>query len=245
MNELIEFLLREVPEHAKEIQSDIRLLLSSIENTIKEKTLSLIREEDYTKTDEYISMLRKLEKINDEISELEEMFGAKNAQEQDNNDDCNRELISTKKEVSKNRDDCKVDESVSHNLSEDYTNKKPVAFSLEENRYPVKSWKNMLQTVCEILNQKNSKVFDSFVMDEDMQGKSKYHFAHANKKMFDGKKVPESNVYIETHYNANNTCSVIAKMLEKYDIPIDSMQIYLKYDYSPRHNNNDNTKKRK
>lgn len=157
MKELIDFLLRETPGHAKEIQSDIGLLLSSLENahsTIEGIMPSI--DGDYAKIGEYYTMSRRLKKINDQISDLEKMFGICNVQEQDDDD----ELDSLEKGSSVNYSDYKVDESISHGLFENYTHKRPVAFSLDGNKYSVRDWKQVLRIVCEVLNQRDSKLFD-------------------------------------------------------------------------------------
>lgn len=238
MKELIEFLLRETPGHAKELQSDIGLLLSSIENTQSaiEGMMPSING-DYAKIGEYYTMSRRLKKINEEVSDLEKMFGTKSAQDQEDEE----ELKSMQKGSSTNYDDYKVDESISHGLFENYTHKRPVAFSLEGNRYSVRDWKHVLRIVCEVLNQKDPKLFDSFVRDENMQGSTRTYFAYTDDRMNNGKRISGSNVYIETNHNANGICSVIANMLEKYNIPVTSMQIYLRSDYTPLHTDTENS----
>lgn len=240
MDKLIEFLLRETPSHAKELQSDLGLLSSSIENTQSAiEGMMQTLDDDYSKIGEYYTMSRRLKKLNDELSELEKLFGTKNAQEQEDDD----ELNIIQKSTQTNYSDYKVDESVSHGLFENYTHKRPVAFSLEENRYSARDWKQVLRIVCEVLNQKDSKLFDSFVRDKDMQGSTRIYFAYTNDRMYDGKRVSGSNVYIETNHNANGICSIITNMLEKYNIPVTSMHIYLRSDYTPLHSDENDVKK--
>ena len=152
IDKLIDFLLRETPGHAKELQSDIGLLLSSLENTQSAiEGLMPTLEDNYSKIGEYYAMSRKIKRINEKISEIEKMFGIKNAQEQEDEE----ELESIQKANSTNYDDYRVDESISHGLFENYTHKRPVAFSLEENKYSVRDWKHVLRIVCEVLNQKD------------------------------------------------------------------------------------------
>lgn len=236
IDKLIDFLLRETPGHAKELQSDIGLLLSSLENTQSAiEGLMPTLEDNYSKIGEYYAMSRKIKRINEKISEIEKMFGIKNAQEQEDEE----ELESIQKANSTNYDDYRVDESISHGLFENYTHKRPVAFSLEENKYSVRDWKHVLRIVCEVLNQKDSKIFDSFVRDKDMQGSTRTYFAYTDDRMNNGKRISGSNVYIETNHNANGICSIIANMLEKYNIPVTSMHIYLRSDYTPLHIDNE------
>lgn len=238
IDKLIDFLLRETPGHAKELQSDIGLLLSSLENTQSAiEGLMPTLEDNYSKIGEYYAMSRKIKKINEKISEIEKLFGVKNAQDQEDED----ELKTIQKANQTNYNDYKVDESISHGLFENYTHKRPVAFSLDGNKYSARDWKQILRIVCEVLNQKDSKMFDSFVRNKDMQGSTRIYFAYTDDRMNNGKRISGSNVYVETNHNANGICSIIANMLEKYNIPVSSMQIYLRSDYTPLHMDNESS----
>ena len=212
IDKLIDFLLRETPGHAKELQSDIGLLLSSLENTQSAiEGLMPTLEDNYSKIGEYYAMSRKIKKINEKISEIEKLFGVKNAQDQEDED----ELKTIQKVNQTNYNDYKVDESISHGLFENYTHKRPVAFSLDGNKYSARDWKQILRIVCEVLNQKDSKIFDSFVRNKDMQGSTRIYFAYTDDRMNNGKRISGSNVYVETNHNANGICSIIANMWEK------------------------------
>lgn len=235
MQELIEFLKREMPNYAKDIKSDIGLLLSSIEttaNTIKDAIPSLNK--NYSKIGEYYSMSCRLKDIKEQLSEIENYF---DENQEFNICEYDDELVDINTNHEKiNYDDYKVDQTIPHGLFENYTYKKPIAFSLDGIRHPVRDWKHILRIMCEILNQKNPTIFESFVKDEDMQGNSRRYFAYTNERMYSGRKVSGSNVYIETNHNANGICNIIADMLEKYNIPIASVQIFLRSDYTLLHN---------
>lgn len=241
MQKLIEFLLKETPGHAKEIQSDIGLLLSSIENTQSaiEGMMPAIDKGDYAKIGEYYSMAHRMGKLREQIAEIEEYFGVKESIPQEDEEELKDLPIMEKKDY----DACRVDETVAHGLFENYTHKRPVAFTLEGNRYSARDWKQVLRMICELLNQKDSKIFDSFVRDKEMQGSTRTYFAYTDDRMYNGKKVSGSNVYIETNHNANGICSIIANMLERYNIPVTSVQFYLRSDYTPLHIDEENVKK--
>lgn len=241
MQEVIEFLLRETPNNAKELQSDLGLLLSSIENAQRtiEDSMASIDSHDYSKIGEYYSMSMRLKKINKQILELEQLFGVKDAQEKEDEE----ELLAIEYSEPRNYNNYKVDSSVSHGLFENFTHKRPIAFSLDGTKYSAREWKQVLRIVCEVLNQKDSKLFDSFVRDKDMQGSTRTYFAYTDDRMNDGKKISGSNVYIETTHNANGICSIIVNMLGKYNIPVTSMKIFLRSDYTPLHKDKEDVKK--
>ena len=241
MQKLIDFLLRETPGHAKELQSDIGLLLSSIENTQSaiEGMMPSIDKGDYAKIGEYYSMAHKMGNLREQIAEIEAYFGETVTIAQEDEEEL-KDLPNVEK---KDYDACRVDETVAHGLFENYTHKRPIAFVLEGNRYAARDWKQILRMICELLNQKDSKVFDSFVRDRDMQGSTRTYFAYTDDRMYNGKKISGSNVYVETNHNANGICSIIANMLERYNIPVTSVQIYLRSDYTPLHTEDEIVKK--
>lgn len=85
---------------------------------------------------------------------------------------------------------------------------------------------------------KNHAQFESIVMEKDMQGKTRAYFSN-NKEvytaMYDGRKISNSNIYIETTHSANTICDIVSILFRKYRIPYAALQIYLKADYTPLH----------
>lgn len=242
MKELVEFLLDEMPHHAKELQSDIGLLIGSMENTQSaiEGTMPTIEKSNYAKIGKYYSMAHKMGNLIEQLTEMQQYFGTEVTILQEDEE----ELIELSNIDKKDYEACRVDETVTHGLFENYTHKRPIAFALEGKRYSIRDWKQMLRIVCEILNQKDSKLFESFVKDKDMQGNTRMYFSYTDTRMYNGKRISGSNIYIETNHNANAICSIISNMLEKYDIPVAAMQIYLRSDYTPLHKkDNENVKK--
>lgn len=92
--------------------------------------------------------------------------------------------------------------------------------------------------ICEIMYNKNHAQFESIVMEKDMQGKTRAYFSN-NKEvytaMYDGRKISNSNIYIETTHSANTICDIVSILFRKYRIPYAALQIYLKADYTPLH----------
>lgn len=239
---LVEFLLRETPSHAQELKSDIGLLLSSLENTQSavEGMLRKIDKYDYAKIGEYYSMADQLRSIREKVNELEQSMTTVDSAEQEDEE----ELQGVPNENKLNYSDYKVDNTVPHGLFENFTHKRPSGFVLEGNKYSARDWKQILRIVCEVLNQRDKKIFDSFVRDKNMQGNTRVYFAYTDDRMYNGRKISGSDVYVETNHNANGICSIIGNMLEKYEIPVTSIEIYLRSDYSPLHNDNENEKKK-
>lgn len=241
-DKLVKFLLRETPSHAKELKSDIGLLLSSLENTQSavEGMLRKIDKSDYAKIGEYYSMADQLRDIKEKVNELEQSMTFEDCVEQEDEE----ELQGISNENKLNYNDYKVDNTIPHGLFENFTHKRPSGFMLEGNKYSARDWKQILRITCEVLNQKDKKIFDSFVRDKNMQGNTRVYFAYTDDRMYNGRKVSGSDIYIETNHNANGICSIIGNMLEKYGIPITSIEIYLRSDYTSLHEDDENEKKK-
>ena len=64
-------------------------------------------------------------------------------------------------------------------------------------------WKQMLVKICEILNQKNNKIFEEFLEDKFMQGKTRKYFSRNEASLWIPEKIKGSNIFVETNLSAN------------------------------------------
>ena len=260
MKELIDFLQREFSDDAKEIQTDLQRIYNCMDKVHSEvdKRLPTIKG-DYAKIGEYYAMGQELKQIKEKIKEICDLFpesesaGAIDIPKESEimpeklpEVDVPEESFIDKDEEDEisakggrvNYANYRVDDTVPHFLSEDFTHKRPVAFEFDGTQYSVKDWKQFLLMICEIMYNKNHAQFESIVMEKDMQGKTRAYFSN-NKEvytaMYDGRKISNSNIYIETTHSANTICDIVSILFRKYRIPYAALQIYLKADYTPLH----------
>ena len=260
MKELIDFLQREFSDDAKEIQTDLQRIYHCMDKVYSEvdKRLPTIKG-DYAKIGEYYAMGQELKQIKEKIKEICDLFpesesaGAIDIPKESEimpeklpEVDVPEESFIDKDEEDEisakggrvNYANYRVDDTVPHFLSEDFTHKRPVAFEFDGTQYSVKDWKQFLLMICEIMYNKNHAQFESIVMEKDMQGKTRAYFSN-NKEvyttMYDGRKISNSNIYIETTHSANTICDIVSILFRKYRIPYAALQIYLKADYTPLH----------
>lgn len=260
MKELIDFLQREFSDDAKGIQTDLQRIYDCLDKVHSEvdKRLPTIKG-DYAKIGEYYAMGQELKQIKEKIKEIFNLFpesesaGAIDIPEESEimpeklpEVDVPEESLIDKDEEDEisakggrvNYANYRVDDTVPHFLSEDFTHKRPVAFEFDGTQYSVKDWKQFLLMICEIMYNKNHAQFESIVMEKDMQGKTRAYFSN-NKEvytaMYDGRKISNSNIYIETTHSANTICDIVSILFRKYRIPYAALQIYLKADYTPLH----------
>ena len=260
MKELIDFLQREFSDDAKEIQTDLQRIYNCMDKVHSEvdKRLPTIKG-DYAKIGEYYAMGQELKQIKEKIKEICDLFpesksaGAIDIPKESEimpeklpEVDVPEESLIDKEDEDEisakggrvNYANYRVDDTVPHFLSEDFTHKRPVAFEFDGTQYSVKDWKQFLLMICEIMYNKNHAQFESIVMEKDMQGKTRAYFSN-NKEvytaMYDGRKISNSNIYIETTHSANTICDIVSILFRKYRIPYAALQIYLKADYTPLH----------
>lgn len=99
-----------------------------------------------------------------------------------------------------------------HTLDEslNVTNTQPVHLTINNNDYPVKSWKDALFFFLNYVWEQNSHNFEKLKEDPLL-----------SKKLFTGLRRPallENGMNIETNFNANSVLSIIIKVAEIYDI---------------------------
>lgn len=241
IDKLMEFLQKEVPSNAGDLNNSINNTLEIIKLTRAAVTGMMNNLAQNGKHKDAREFLDVDEQLNNIENYLQEFVGTTNT---DNlNEQFPKEIVSNQTAESKpNYDSYKVDETESHNLDEDFTNKRPTCFSLEGKKYYVRNWNRLLVMVCEILNKQNPNLFQSFPDDESMQGRTRKYFSRQQMK-YACKKVGGTDIYVLTNNNGNGNCSIIIKMLEKYNIPTTSVEIFLKADYSPLHEEDRNIKK--
>ena len=132
----------------------------------------------------------------------------------------------------------RVDETIPYSLGTVLTNKKPSAFSLYDQKYEVDSWKQMLLQTCALLNRMNPMLFASLESDPDLQGRKRPYFSRDGIGLDTPAKIPDADLYVETHVSARYLKKMIANLLGKYDIPEEAYLIYLKKDFTPLHEEN-------
>lgn len=266
MKELIDFLQREFSDDAKEIKTDLQHIYNCLDKVHSEvdKKLPTIKG-DYAKIGKYYAMGQELIQVKEKVKGIYDLFPEyENVVTPDIPEES--EIIQEKlpeetEDISESIDDnladeikeengiieknskvdytlYRVDENDPHTLSENFTYKRPCAFSFEGANYPVKDWKQLLLMFCEIMYNRNHSLFRGIVLSEDMQGKSRTYFTRnketAKATMVDGRLVGGS-IYVETNQNANGICSIIKSILNKYNLPSTLFLIYLKADYTPLH----------
>lgn len=232
MSNLIDFLQEEIPSNAKDLSNSISTTLEIIERNraaLASKVARLFQDGKHDEIEVFKEANKQLMEFENYLKNLGDISD-KHEKPTSPKDNTDRNEISTITDKP-NYSNCKTDDTVPHNLDEDFTNKHPEYFVLEGKKYFVRNWNRLLILVCEILSSRNPELFQSFPEDESMQGRTRRYFSRTQMK-YACKKIGGTNIYVCTNNNPNGNCSIVVKILEKYNIPTTSLEIFLKVDDS-------------
>lgn len=132
-----------------------------------------------------------------------------------------------------------VDKTVPYNLTEDFKNTSPYAFSFDGEKYLVDNWYEITIKVCEILYKKNSRLFCDIVGSCAIKGRKNAYIAFANdypaKSIGVPKPLLDTNIVVEQRLSANQHMLVVKRLLDKFRITRTAINIYLESDRKPKH----------
>ncbi len=235
MEKLISFLKTEFPKDALEIQECIELLNQCIGGSvesIRSAFNTAFDNRDYTKMLSIQEMLKIVDQVQEKLEDYTERLQLDEEIEEDilNDDNSVDEL----KELP-DYDSLRVDQNIPYTLYDDYTYKRPAGFEIFGVRQDAKDWKDVFVSTCEALAKKDSATFETFVNDKSMQGRKVPYFCKDPKGIRAPRKVDGTDVFVMTNMSANQVRNVVERMLRKYGIKVNDYKLFLKADYTARH----------
>ena len=91
-----------------------------------------------------------------------------------------------------------------------YTGKPVVAFTFRGHRYPVKSWKEMLIKVVEIIYSTHPREFERVLT---MKGRKRPYFTRNPNELVRPKRISNTDIYVETNLSANSIVERCKKII--------------------------------
>ncbi|MBP2028758.1 uncharacterized protein YeeX (DUF496 family) [Acetoanaerobium pronyense] len=235
MEKLIDFVKTEFPKDALEIQYGIELLNQCIGGSvesIKSAFSTAIDNRDFEKLNNLQENLKTIDDLQNTLDKYIDLLQLEDSVEEDiiKMEDLDKDL----KELP-DYESLRVDENIPYTLYDDFTYKRPSGFEIFGIRYYCKDWKDVLVSTCEILAENDMLKFQSFLNDKTMQGRKVNYFCKNKEDIRAPRKINGTNIYVMTNMSANQTRNVIERMLRKYNIRINDYKLFLKADYSSRH----------
>ena len=225
-------LYREFPKNAEKLSREMERLSGLLEEAGTAVMMEIEKEKyrkdkDPERLKNYRRIYRSVRKELESVEECRTQFSREQS------------LMKAEREKSAQEridyDAYRVDETVPYDLGSVITNKKPSAFSLYGQKYVVDSWKQMLLQTCALLNRMNPMLFASFEADPDLQGRKRPYFSRDGADLDTPAKIPDADLYVETHVSARYLKKMIINLLGKFAIPEEEYLIYLKKDFTPLH----------
>lgn len=128
-----------------------------------------------------------------------------------------------------------VDDEIPHTLSEIFTHKKICGFMFDGIRYNVGTWQAALIRLSELLIEKDPSIFNSFLGQPTFKGRKNNYFSAESRGNRYYHKLANANIYVWTNLSTAMICEIMKKILRGYGIPVNSLYIYLRADYTPLH----------
>jgi hypothetical protein len=100
--------------------------------------------------------------------------------------------------------------------------RKPVSFTFLGKRVPVSSWADIPPSVCALLLEKHPADFNKVL---DIGGSKKDYFDTNPTNMFVPKKIPGSNIYVETNWSSSGTIRFCGKVLYAFGYNDNDLQV--------------------
>lgn len=112
-------------------------------------------------------------------------------------------------------------------ISEDYTGKKISSFYFRGTKYEVQFWYELLLKLCSIINTAHANEFDGVL---ELRGPRRVYFTHDEGQLMTPKKIPNTSIFVETHWPANMTVRICRRLLVLFGYSDDDLKIELRVD---------------
>jgi hypothetical protein len=98
-------------------------------------------------------------------------------------------------------------------VQESYTGKAIREFTFREKKYMVKSWKDMLLRVCEIMNEEHKEKFEFLI---NLYGEQEHIFSKDRDKILISEKIPGSDIYVNVGLTPKATVSLCYEVISTF-----------------------------
>lgn len=235
--EVYKFVSDNYKSNANDIFYSMEFLIESVRDTKNSILKSVKKTNDFNEIYGLLDYGKSIEEIEGILSAYLNAFTTMSTTEE-REDIIEEESIDNEKTIP-NYKDYEVDAEIPHLLTESFTHKKICGFFLNNVRYNVADWKTTLVKICELLYDKDPDLFQNVIVSNRFTGSKIEYFSTSNKGKY-YRKLKNANIYVWTCHSANAICSLIRRLLLEYNIPSNSLYIYLRADYTPLHSGVEN-----
>lgn len=125
-----------------------------------------------------------------------------------------------------------VDQRVVHSLYEDFKHVRPYGFMLHEGPlHQVRTWKEMVVTLCQQLDGLQPNVLTSFPENKRLNGRKNAYFAFKPGNLRAPVAITDS-IFLEGNQSANALRNLMLKVLPQFGVSPSDMKVFFRADYS-------------
>lgn len=255
IDNLMNFLQKEIPSNANDLNNSINNTLEIIERTraaLSDKYMSIAK--NYFKDNNSYEIISNFKNADKQLGDfqhklhnfldnnIEDVIISDNTliEENDNEDvpeDENEEIEEREGKIDYKK--YLVDNTKPYPLSSDFENTTPDSFSFKGEKQKVKTYKEMWLKLCEILYNKDTNKFKDIATWHQIKGHKKAYIVYANDKIAQNITKPlrfmNTGIILEGTTSTTQKIKIMIQMLDFYKISHSSVKIYLKSDRHPRH----------
>ena len=107
-------------------------------------------------------------------------------------------------------------------ITDDYTGKKISSFWFHGSAYAVQSWRDLLLKLCDIIHSKHEEDFHNILA---VKGKTRSYFTRDKSELTDPKKIPNTDIFVESNQSAQSTIRVCRLVAAKFGYSGDALKI--------------------
>lgn len=252
----MDFLQKEVPSNAADLNSSINNTLEIIEHirsALKSKLSSMAG--NFLEDSNYNEIIKEFRYANKQLESIESnlccFFNNDIQTDFDTSEDIlieendNDTIAEDEEEEIEEREwkiDYKkylVDNTKPYPLTSDFENTTPDRFSFRGEMYKVKTYKEMWLKLCEILYNKDNNKFKEIATWHQIKGHKKSYIVYETDKIAQNITNPlrflNTGIILEGTTSTTQKTKIMLKLLDLYKISSSSVKVYLKSDRHPKH----------
>ena len=107
-------------------------------------------------------------------------------------------------------------------ITENFTGKAISCFWFKGEIYEVKSWKELLIKLCNILYNKHTNDFEKLF---EIKGKKRIYFTHDKSQLIEPMQIPDTDIYVETNHSAMMITWICCKILSKFGYSNEDLKV--------------------
>ena len=228
---IMTILIRDILQDLERTRENMLALSDDIWLSIDHNDEESMREGVAFKT-EYNDRMKSFDRLAKEISELVQQYT------QVRMDEVEPEIAAESESERNARVVRELNREEAHGLNEDFTFKRPFGFILDGHATSgVTTWQRLYELVCRHLLDRDEGRFRALHDHPDFISSRGHHNVTSDPNSLRKAMKLADGLFVESNLSANSIRDVIARLLNAYEIPTESMKVFLREDRDAEESN--------